>query len=228
MTLKKDTVNNLSSLSLKEAYRCGECLHFKKHTHPSFETICSKRGIRHFATAPKCFTPDVTQVASNSDTFVQLASLFADYTPSQKRIMIGILKAPMKKFKRDLPFGTKVYFLAMGKDYVSNYLSGFVMGVTSSGELIITGSPDKNTRGSSYFAYMPDGEFLMTFKEWKAKRKQLEAENKIIDPNSQILPKGTTVGVEPMTIDSAPDAWYDRQEKKKKATGPKDLTMKII
>lgn len=228
MSLKKDTVGNLSSASLAEAYRCGECLHFKKHTHPSYATICSKRGVRSFAVAPKCFSPDVTQVANNSDTFVQLASMFADYTPKQKRIMIAILKAPMKKFKREFPFGTKVYFLGMGKDYVSNYLSGYVMGVTSSGQLIITGSPDKNTRGSSYFCYMNDSESLLTFKEWKAKYKELKAANKIIDPQSLIMPKGTTPGSEPITIDSAPGAWYDKQEKKKKTRGVQDLTIKII
>lgn len=229
MTLKKDTVGNLSALSLSEAYKCSECLHYLKHAHPSYQTICKQRGVRGFAVAPKCFTPDVTQVASNSDTFVQLASLFSDYTPKQKRIMIGILKAPMKKFKREYPFGTKVYFLALGKDYISNYLSGFVMGVTSSGQLIITGSPDKNTRGSSYFCYMNDGDSLMTFKEWKAKRKELVAANKVMDPNSMIMPKTATIGNEPMTIDSAPDAWYDKLDKeKKKSKGPKDLTMRII
>lgn len=226
MVLKKDTVGNLSSASLAEAYRCGECLHHKKHAHPAYKMICNKRGIRSFAVAPKCFTPDVTQVANNSDTFVQLATLFADYTPRQKRIMIGILKAPMKKFKREFPFGAKVYFLGMGKDYISNYLSGYVMGVTSSGQLIVTGSPDKNTRGSSYFSYMDDSESLLTFKEWKAKRTELKAQNKIIDPNSLIMPKGTTLGNEPITIDSAPDAWYDKQEKKKKR-GIQDLVMKI-
>lgn len=222
----KEILGNISKASLEESYKCGECLHFRRHTHPAFKEICHKRGIRSFRVAPKCFTPDVTQVASNSDTFVQLATMFADYTPKQKRIMIGILKSPMKKFKRELPFGTKVYFLGMGKDYISNYLSGYVMGVTSSGQLIITGSPDKNTRGRSYFAYMDDSESLLTYKEWKAKYKELKAANKIIDPQSLVLPKGASPGTEPITIDSAPDAWYDKQEKKK-TRGIQDLVMKI-
>lgn len=216
--VKKDSLGNISSQSLEAAYRCGECLHHKKHAHPSMQEPCHKKGIRSFAIAPKCFTPDVTQIANNSDTFVQLASLFADYTPRQKRIMLALLRQKpinKKQIRKDMPFGTKIYFHGMGKDYISNYLSGYVMGTTSSGELIITGSPDQNTRGRSYMAYMPDTENLMTAKEWKVKKAALKLAGKILDPQSKIIPKGQPI-TEPITIDSAPAAWHDKQEKKKR------------
>jgi hypothetical protein len=227
MAIKKSTLGNISSKSLEEVYKCGECLHHAKHVHPTMKVVCSKNGVRTFAIAPKCFTPDVTQIANNSDTFVQLAALFSDYTPKQKRIMLALLRQkPITKFRKDMPFGTKVYFHGLGKDYISNYLSGYVMGVTSSGELIITGSPEQNTRGRSYMAYMPDADLLMNVKEWKVKKAELKASGRILDPQSLIMPKANPEA-DPVTIDSAPDAWYDKQEKQTKKRRSTDMVYQV-
>lgn len=224
MSIKKETLGNLSPVSLSESYKCGECLHFKKHAHPAFKEICSKRGIKAVALAPKCFTADVSRIADNSDSFVQLSALLSEYTASQKRILIAVLKQkpiPKKKFTRQLSFGTKVYFLGMGADYISNYLSGYVMGLTSSGELIITGSPEQNTRGKSYMAYMTDDDNLMTASEWKKKRQQLRDAGRLYDPKTKTLPKPDD-GAEAPTIDNAPKEWHDKREKKRKK-GVRDL-----
>lgn len=225
MSIKKENLGNLSSVSLSEAYRCSECLHYAKHAHPQFKTVCKERGIKGVALAPKCYTPDVSIIASNSDSFVQLAALVGDYTLRQKRILIALMKAKpisKKKFSRALDFGTKVFFLGMGHDYLSNYLSGYVMGLTSTGELIITGSPDRNTRGKSYMAYMTDDDNLMTPAEWKKKKAELKQKGRIYDPKTKELPKQVDAEQVP-TIDNAPQAWYDRQEKKKKKRGVQDL-----
>lgn len=217
--LKKSALGNIATQSLEVAYKCGECLHHKSHAHPSFKEVCIKRGIRAFAVAPKCFTPDVTQIANNSDSFVQLAALHSSYSAKERRILIALLRQrPIKnrQFSKDLAFGTKIYFLAMGADYISNYLSGYVMGTTSSGELIITGSPERNTRGRSYMAYMSDADNILTAKEWKAKATQLKASGRINDPKSVIIPKGTPMPSEPITIDSAPAAWHDKEDRRQK------------
>jgi hypothetical protein len=225
MSIKKENLGNLSSASLSEAYKCSECLHHKKHAHPAFKSVCNERGIKGIAVAPKCFTPDVSIIASNSDQFVQLAALQAGYTTRQKRILIALLKAKpisKKKFSRTLAFGTKVFFLGMGADYISNYLAGYVAGVTSSGELIITGSPDQNSRGRSYMAYMTDDDNLMTPTEWKKKKEELRSRGRVYDPKTRELPRQTE---EVPTIDSAPKEWYDKREKKaKRKGGIKDLT----
>jgi hypothetical protein len=226
--IKKENLGNLSAASLAESYKCSECLHHKKHAHPQFQTVCTERGIKGIAVAPKCFTPDVSIIASNSDQFVQLATLISEYTPRQRRILIALMKQkPISKrrFTRQLAFGTKVFFLAMGKDYMSNYLSGYVMGLTSTGELIITGSPDQNSRGKSYMAYMTDDDNLMTPTEWKKKKEELRARNRVYDPGMRELPKRQDVEDAP-TIDNAPKEWYSKQEKlaKKRRKGIKDLT----
>jgi hypothetical protein len=214
MALKKNTLGNASAKSLAEAFRCGECLHFKTHPHLSRKELCSKEGVRAYGVAPKCFTPDIPQIAQNSDQFVQLAAMFTNYTPKQKRILLGMLRM---KDKPGLAFGTKVYFLSFGKDYLSNYLSGYVMGYTSSGELILSGSPEQKARGRSYIAYLNDTDNLLTAKQWRAKRAELQAANKVIDPQGMKV-RGSKVAQdgEPPTIDSVPAEWYDKHVAKKR------------
>lgn len=229
MSIKKESLGNLSAASLGEAYKCSECLHFTKHAHPAFKTVCKERGIKGIALAPKCYTPDTSILAGNSDSFVQLATLMADYTPRQKRILIAVLKqktTTKKRFSRKIPFGTKMFFLGMGGDYISNYLSGYAMGFTSAGELVITGSPDRNSRGRSYMAYMVDDDNLMTASEWKKKKRDLKTAGRVYDPKTLTLPKPEEHTDAP-TIDNAPKAWYDKQEKKKKK-GIKDLTEMVF
>lgn len=230
--IKKDTLGNLSAASLNEALRCGECLHYKKHANTTFKMLCNMRGIRATAIAPKCFTPDVSKIAQNSDQFVQIAALFNSYTPQQRRIWLAVLREPAvkgKQIRKDIKFGTKVYFHGLGRDYINNYLSGYVMGMTSNREIIISGSPDQNTRGRSYLAYMKDTDTLMTYKEWKVKKAELQAAGKIFDPASRIVAKPQQAEAEPPTIDDAPQEWYDKREKemKKGKRQATDLSMRI-
>lgn len=230
MAIKKDNLGNLSSASLAEAYKCSECLHHKKHAHPAFQSVCTERGVKGVALAPKCFTPDVSIIASNSDQFVQLAALQAGYTTRQKRVLIALLKAKpinKKKFSRTLAFGTKVFFLGMGADYISNYLAGYVAGTTSSGELIITGSPDQNSRGRSYMAYMTDDDNLMTPIEWRKKKEELKSRGRVFDPKMKELPRQVE---EVPTIDSAPQNWHEKRERteKKRRGKIKDLTEMVF
>lgn len=231
-TTKKDIkVKGVSAATLELQHRCGECLHFSGHQHIHKVELCTKLGVRAIALAPAvCFTPDVTQLVGNSDQFVQLTALLDSYSTKQKRILMGLLiKRPNRIGRyRDLPLGTKVFFHGMGKDYISNYLSGYVVGATSSGELIISGSPDANTRGKSYIAYMTSSDNIMTITEWKLKRAELKAQGKVLDPQSKIMPSAKSVGDQPVTIDSAPDTWHDkRTAASKKKNKNRDLTITI-
>lgn len=214
--LKKDTLGNASKKSLGEAFRCGECLHHKNHKHPSHTDLCHKEGVRTFAIAPACFTPDVTQIAANTDEFAQLALLMNSYTGKQQRILLGLMRTKPSKAKE--PFGKKMYFLAFGRDYISNYLSGYVMGYTSSGELILGGSPEQRSRGKTFFAYMRDTDNLLNAKEWRAKKAELHAAGRVIDPNSNMKPRSITSDGEPPTLDTAPDAWHDKRQAQDRRT----------
>lgn len=178
--LKKDTLGAASAASLGEAFKCGECLHHSKSCHPHREARCVDLGVRSFAIAPKCFTPDVTKVITNSEQFVVLASLFQGYTSTQKKILMGILRGAKKCQSKEFKFGTKLY-LRTGGDNLSSYRCGYVVGYTSSGELILAGSADRKSVGCTFFAYLKSTEGLLTHKEWVVKKEELIAARKYED-----------------------------------------------
>ncbi len=206
---KKDALTgNASAKSLADAFRCKMCLHFKQHAHSSRQKVCIEEGVLPVAIAPSCFTPDITQLAGNSDTFAQVATIFQAYDPSQRMILLGLLRARKKKHV----LGTKLYF-RVGDDYVSNYLAGFVAGYTSAGELMLIGSPDQKTRGSSFTTYMTSDEGLLTFTEWRVKSKALREDNKLFDPTNRVIKRAAVVdGYEPPTLDAVPREWYDKTD----------------
>ena len=226
--MKKDTLGNISAASLSEAFKCGDCLHFNRVPHNNHQTVCSSKDKKNtnyvtaFAIAPKCFTPDVTQLATNNDQFVALAAIFNGYTTKQQRILLGMLRR--SKSKRKLAFGTKVYFRAMGADYISNYLSGYCFGYSSAGELILSGNVEQNVRGKSYLAYMKDTDTLLTHKEWRIKAKELHDAGKIIDPASRIKIK-VQPDYEPPTIDKS--EWLDRRNNNRKQLRNRELVIDV-
>lgn len=205
--LKKDAIGNASKLALAESFRCGDCLHYRNHPHSSKDQLCEKEGVKAVAVAPQCFTPNLSLLVGNSDQFVQLAALFNSYDAQQKRTLLAMLRQKRKGHN----IGLKLYF-CLGKDYVSNYLAGYVAGYTSTGEIMLIGSPDNKTRGSSFVMYMTSDDGLLTTSEWKAKRAALVAENKLFDPSNRIIKKSSvaddyvppTIDVHPEMLEAAP------------------------
>jgi hypothetical protein len=217
--LKKDTLGKASAKSLGEAFKCGECLHFDKHPHSSRQEICSKEGVRAVGTAPKCFTPDVSKVAQNVDQFVQVITIFQSFSHKQQRILLGLLRGK----KRKIAIGTKLYF-KVGRDYVSNYLCGYVAGYTSGGELMIMGSPEK-ARGNAFLSFVsPQADDLLTWPQWKLKRAELKAANKLFDPTNRVIKKSSVKDdYEPPSIDKAPRELYDKLNKSRKKRRTSDV-----
>jgi hypothetical protein len=203
---KTITIAAQTKASLQDVFKCGSCLHFKQTAHRSFEKPCSGLGIRAFAIAPKCFTPDYTKVITNTDEFVALAALFNSKTPEQKKIILGMLRQQPKGKK--LRMGTKLYLNFRGREYVSNYVCGYVVGYTSGGDIVLTGSPDMQSRGRAFFAYLKSDESLLTQKEWKTRYLAMRKKGCIQDPTSN-LDRDITARVEDdtyevPTIDNAP------------------------
>lgn len=216
-----DTTKSTSK-NLKAVFKCGDCFHFKAHAHKTKEQVCSSIGVRSYATAPKCFTPDVTQIVSTSDQLAAIANLYHSYTVKQRRILLSFLQAKPNKFN----FGVKVYFLAVGKDYLSNYLSGYVIGYTSGKEVIVSGDPDKNTRGGAFVATFTEESSLMTVKEFQAHRELLVDQDLILDPDKPLIkfkPREILDNYEPPTIEKGPKAWKDSVKSKKRKTKKEEL-----
>lgn len=212
------TQKKTTKISVEEVFKCGSCLHFNATAHRNFDSPCANLGIRRFAIAPKCFTPDYTKIINNTDEFVQLAALFSSKTPEQKKILLGMLRATPKGKK--LRMGTKMYLNLRGREYISNYVCCYVVGYTSGGEIVLTGSPDRKVRGKTFFAYLQDDDSLISPKVWAARYQTLRSKGRIQDPTGG-LQRDITAAVENdtyevPTIDNAP--------KGKVKKGAKDTT----
>jgi len=219
--LKKDGLEKQTRLSIEEGFKCNECLHFKQFAHPSNKEVCSKLGIRTFALAPRCFTPDYTKVSSNLDDFVALASLFHDKTPQQRRIILGMLRQKSKSHK--LPIGAAVFMNVRGREYISNYVMAFVVGYTSAGQVVLAGSSN-NHRGRTFFAYLRNDQNLLTPELWAKKFRELKLKGRVNDPKDQfrrdITAKVAADEYEVPTIDSLPpeERAKLKQKKSRRAT----------
>ena len=212
--------------STLQKFRCGECLHHKQLAHPTQGSVCSKLGVPSSNEAPRCFSPDVTQLVDGNEDLATLALMFGGMSAKQRRAFLAVLLTNTKK--RPYPIGQKLYFRAVGGDYIANYLAGFVMGYTSTGQVILCGTPDNRTRGSMYLAYM-DEENLLIPHLWRKKRQELFVKGKLQDPRNPLQKvKKVDVDYEPPTLDTAPKEWKEKTQKKKyKSTDEsvKDLTI---
>lgn len=223
---KKEMLGNLPKASLQEAFKCSMCLHHRKHAHSDHTKVCAEEGIKGTAIAPRCFTPDFTQVAGNTDQFVQIAMLFDSLRPNQRKIMLGMLRQASKSKKREFSFGTKVWFLMHGKDFLSNYYFAYVMGYTSAGEMVLSGSPNVKARGASFLYYSKDPEGLLTEPQWEAKRKELVAAGKLVDPTTRKIKISDPEHHKAYSIDSPPPE-HGTKKRRRKGSGTQPLEFQV-
>jgi len=209
-------------------YRCGMCLHFNQNAHPAKGNgqVCSKLGIKAYNVAPRCFTPDVTKLVENNEDLAALALAFGSLTSQQKTIFVALLQT--NRGKRPFPIGQKLYFRAVGGDYLQNYLTGFVMGYTSTRQIILSGSPENKTRGRLFLAYLEE-ESVMSPTQWKKKRYELIKADRLIDPKKPLTKiKKIDIDYEPPTIDQAPKEWKDSQKARRPRIPRGDETVKDL
>ena len=181
--IKKNGAKNLTKVNIEEAFKCGDCLHHKQAPHRQNARVCADEGVRSFAVAPKCYTPDYTKVIGNTDEFMSIVTFFSSRTPQQRKILMGMLR--QRPAGRKIPMGTRLYLNLRGRDYISNYVCGFVVGYTSGGDLVLAGSPDEKTRGRVFFAYLRSDSSLLTTKEWRAKFNDLKDRGRVQDPTNK-------------------------------------------
>jgi hypothetical protein len=213
--LKKDGLKGAVEIVSADVLRCGDCLHHRGHAHSEKKTVCEREGVLPVAIAPReCFTPNASLLTGNVDQLTQLMSIFSAYDKKQRLALIELLKQD--------DIGETFYF-RIGEDYISNYLRGIVVGRTSSGELMLIGSPSEKTVGSAFVSYLMDSEGLLTHSQWEAKRTELFAKNCVIDPKNTTI-KRTTVADNyiPPTIDMTPEMLEAAASDKKKKTKKDD------
>ncbi len=214
--LKKDGLKGAAEAVSTDVSRCGDCLHHRGHAHSDKKTVCEREGVLPVAIAPlECFTPNASLLTGNVDQLTQLLSIFATYDVKQRRALVELLK------QSDI--GQTFYF-RIGEDYISNYLRGIVVGHTSSGEIMLIGSPSEKTAGSAFVSYLMDSEGLMNFAQWEVKRGELFDKNRVIDPSNTKIKRSTVAdNYIPPTIDMTPEmleaAASEKKKKKKEDEG---------
>ncbi len=225
--IKKDKTNKVS-LGL----RCGDCIHHGKIA--KFERPCIQLGVQQFASAPDCFSPDVYQLTKhNAELLNQLGLLVRDFTQNQFRILSFTFKSINIMLRHGLKFGQPVYF-CLGKDYLSHYFKGYVIGASTDGQYIYITSHLKKSRSATLLTLYSDS--VLTVSTFKSKRKELLEANRLSLPSdtktdTQKIPlialinaraninkpkKDVLADYTPPTLDNAPDGWIDIHEKKVK------------
>lgn len=213
--------NNSTPKLLVDQFRCGECLHFKNSTHPAKNDLCSNLGIKKLAHAPRCFTPDVLQFTKiNAETIPKIAVLLSNMSSSQKRILQGLLSVENRLKRTDFSFGSKVYF-HLGTDHLDNYLSGYVVGRTSTKELIVVGSVQAHNRGQSLVAFFGDSTEILSVSDWKKRRKNLYDSGRLhAGAGKRKVKPHVGDNYEPPSLDKAPEHLLLKLKPKTKK-GPK-------
>lgn len=194
--------------------KCGDCLHFKRNA--KFEKPCAQLGVKHFADAPACYTPDAYLLTKQApETLFQLGLLLQTFTAQQSRVLISILKQS-RAFEKHygLKFGQAVYF-RVGNDYLSNYFRGHVIGVAEAGDeqIFITSDLNKKQRTNPVVgSFMPESVFTIT--AFKEKRAALQKAKRLVDPKPVFKSKPQALilaeaDYQPPSMDSAPPEWFE-------------------
>jgi hypothetical protein len=216
MALKSDKVIPITTLKAKP--RCGDCLHFKHIS--KFERVCSTLGVKQFAEAPTCFSPNVYALTKkNPDILHQLGMLLREFTPAETRVFMALLRQKVSMDKNyGLAFGQPVMFRIGGGDYLSNYFKGYVIGVASvgDGQVFVASDMSKTQRNMPATAtLLPSSVYPLS--KWKKKKAELVKDKKLKDPNPLYSPTALkkeelTIDYKVPTLEDAPSAWFDKTD----------------
>lgn len=216
--LKKNKVIPIAKASI--GLKCGDCLHFKRNA--KFEKPCTQLGVKHFAVAPACYSPDPYILSAQSpDVLYRLGLLLTNFSAKEARVFMAILKQSGSLEKHyKLKFGQPVFF-CIGNDYLSNYFRGFVLGIAEEGEaqVYVTSDLDKKQRKQPVIATLMRTS-VYTLSEFKKKKQKLLDDTRTQDPKplfsvQKIKTKMDELYV-PQSLESAPADWFNKVENRPK------------
>jgi len=185
-TLKDNTQESGRVTKDNVILRCAECMHFEGSPHPSIGQACSLIGVKRYATAPNCYTPNVHVFRKTSpQTLNVLASVVSSFSPQQSLVLMGLLReqASMKR-KFNISFLEKVFFL-IGEDFLENYFAGFALGSDPDGNILIVGSQYFKDQKNSIVASL-SRKSVLNWEEFRKVRDMLSARGKLYMPRRKI------------------------------------------
>lgn len=220
--------------------KCGDCLHYTKMA--KFEDVCCKLGVKKKANAPDCFHPDFHKLNSHKEPekVVEISKVVSSLRPSQLRVLAFTLTKTANTLKNyGFYFGQRVYF-SLGRDYLSHYFKGYVIGVNSETDTIVVSARLNKNNHSTIGQFLPTS--LYDRVSFKKKKRALAKAGRLVMPDTDKLylsklPIGELIGpdgslpafeeqnfefdYEPPTLDCAPKEWFDKSQKKGKKKAKK-------
>lgn len=149
--IKRDTsVEGARKASGNIQQKCADCLFFEKETSPSFDAPCRDRGVREYASAPRCFSPNVRLLNGvSSDSFELLGTILAIMNPRQTRVLSHLIANQHHLAKAGFYLMQPLFF-RVGGDYLDNYFMGYAMSMTGNGDLMLCASPYMRGGATAY------------------------------------------------------------------------------
>jgi hypothetical protein len=217
--LKQDLTSSAARIAGDNTVlKCGECLHFKGSPHPAIGQVCQLRGVKTYALAPNCYTPDVHQLKSiSTESMAQLSMFVASCKPSQAKILMGMFKVQAQLKRFDLAFLEKVYFAIGTGEFLSDYYGGFVMGVGPQQAILIVGTQYFSNARNPVVAQL-DRRSVLTRSEFGKRASRLSARGRLNPPKArqEIYVPPNIADYVPPTIESSQELLESRVADPKK------------
>lgn len=186
--------------------KCGQCMHFRGSAHPSIGTPCQTSGVKPYAIAPDCYTPDVHQLkAISPESYATLATIVASCKPQQAMILMGMFKghATLKR-RTNFSLMEKVYFAIGTGEFLSDYFAGFALGMAPHEKVLIVGTQYFSNQRSSVVASM-DAKSILSREAFQKRVSRLVKTGKLAPPRERFKMEvpPDIAKYEPPTIESS-------------------------
>lgn len=211
--------------------RCGDCMHFKGTSHPSYGALCSTLGTRASALAPKCYTANVSVFRPLGPDFIRgLAVSVASMDAQQQRVLMGLLRNASALEKIGLTFMQKVFF-SMGGDCLENWYTGFVLSPgPDRGTVLLVGQDYAKGNRTLCTALLMTSSLITSHKKFNRIKDDLVARGQLRRLPPRLQPKAAKADYEPPTMETNPEALEalanklgKRKKLKAEQSGPKVL-----
>ena len=107
-------------------FKCGQCRYYTQDFRPSYGVPCDKRGISETKTAPDCFGPRLSSLASVPDfSFEQMALLASNLSTAQRSALAHLFLTADRCISFE--FMQSVWFALGSPKYLSSWVSGYVV-----------------------------------------------------------------------------------------------------
>ena len=163
------------------ALKCGDCLHFKSHPHPSIGKPCYQDGYQSFTNACQYFTADFHAIQEiDLEAVDQIALLAKDLKPKQLRVLSSVFRqAAQMKSKTGKQFGQPVYvnLSAPVQDYLECWFKARIVGFSQDRETcyLVANLKDDST-DNTHLSVLTSS--VLDTKTFKRRKKHMIAEGK--------------------------------------------------